>query len=180
MKYPPAHLTPFPAVTPSPTAFSDPPSLVTLSDRETVKRRRLNSLRTLKLSCANFSHRHPLFSIACALFDKNTRGGVCTDSHAPRITGHESRPTGLRVSRITSHESPVTSHLCALPASVAKNPPQLHHFAAPATTFRIHTYASVDSKQLYLPSKSTHTKKPGEGGGGRVYFVTRRFRRSVP
>ena len=35
-----------------------------------------NSLRTLKLSCSFFSHSDPLFSIACALFDKNTGGGI--------------------------------------------------------------------------------------------------------
>jgi hypothetical protein len=33
-------------------------------------------LRTLELSCDSFSHSRPLFSMACALFDKNTRGGI--------------------------------------------------------------------------------------------------------
>jgi hypothetical protein len=33
-------------------------------------------LRTLKLSCSSFSRSDPLFSIVCALFDKNTRGGI--------------------------------------------------------------------------------------------------------
>src|ERR1700730_3295612 len=35
-----------------------------------------NGLRTLKLSCASFPHSNHLFSIACALFDKNTGGGI--------------------------------------------------------------------------------------------------------
>src|SRR5579864_1668847 len=41
---------------------------------------------------------------------------------------------------------------------------ELHNFAAPITTFRINTYISVASKQLYLPLESTLVKKGGEGG----------------
>jgi hypothetical protein len=39
-----------------------------------VKFRVSNPLRTLFLSCRSFSDSRPLFSIVCALFDKNTRG----------------------------------------------------------------------------------------------------------
>src|SRR5260221_12313837 len=44
----------------------------------------LNALRTLILSCRSFPLAIPLFSIACALFCQNTRGGgyLC-DSSAP-------------------------------------------------------------------------------------------------
>src|ERR1700676_211000 len=35
-----------------------------------------NGLHTLVLSCRSFSHANRLFSIACALFDKNTGGGI--------------------------------------------------------------------------------------------------------
>ena len=36
----------------------------------------LSGLRTLFLSCGSFSHSHRLFSISCALFDKNTGGDI--------------------------------------------------------------------------------------------------------
>src|SRR6202790_3181511 len=35
-----------------------------------------NGLHTLVLCCRSFSHSNRLFSIACALFDKNTGGGI--------------------------------------------------------------------------------------------------------
>src|SRR5579864_3518064 len=54
---------------------------------------------------------------------------------------------------------------CGIPGVDPKiGSPNLHNFGAPITTFRINTYISVASKQLYLPLKSTLTKKPGEGG----------------
>jgi hypothetical protein len=39
-------------------------------------------LRTLYLSCGSFPGSRPLFSIACALFDKNTRGMGTPDGSA--------------------------------------------------------------------------------------------------
>jgi hypothetical protein len=42
----------------------------------------LRSLRTLYLSCRSFSGSRPLFSIACVLFDKNTRGMGTPDAPA--------------------------------------------------------------------------------------------------
>ena len=45
-----------------------------------------NSLRTLFLSCASFPHSNHLFSIACALFDKNTRGGVPLQALLTKLT----------------------------------------------------------------------------------------------
>ena len=90
MKYLPAPLTPFVAVIPAPIVFFYPPSLAALSDSETVKCRCFNSLRTLELSCASFSHRDPLFSIVCTLFDKNTRGGIPLRLHGAHVSSHGS------------------------------------------------------------------------------------------
>ena len=45
----------------------------------------LNSLAPLEISCLSFSDSHPLFSIACSLFSKNT-GGVVPPQHL-RILG---------------------------------------------------------------------------------------------
>ena len=45
----------------------------------------LNSLAPLEISCLSFSDSHPLFSIACSLFSKNT-GGVVPPRHL-RILG---------------------------------------------------------------------------------------------
>lgn len=47
-----------------------------------------SSLRTLKLSCAFFRASRPLFSIACARFDRNARG-----VHMPRIRFRSQRST---------------------------------------------------------------------------------------
>src|SRR5260221_2747164 len=44
-----------------------------------------NRLRTLYLSCSFFSHPLSLFSIICALFDKNTGGGVCANVLSGRV-----------------------------------------------------------------------------------------------
>jgi len=104
MKYPQTHLSPFLPITTGPIAFSRPPSLTTLSATETAKSRCLNSLRTLKLSCSNFPHRHPLFSIACALFNKNTGGGGVSRTIA------QDTPRCRSVSIFTDHGSRVTSH----------------------------------------------------------------------
>ena len=51
-------------------------------------------MRTLKLSCSFFPDCRPLFSIASALFDKNTRGGILfpiLTSHRSRVTNHVRR-----------------------------------------------------------------------------------------
>src|SRR5579859_4517541 len=44
-----------------------------------------NRLRTLFPSCSFFSRSHRLFSTACALFDKNTRGGTPPRSPLPHL-----------------------------------------------------------------------------------------------
>ena len=96
MKYPASPLTPFPPtfsrnlstkfadVSPSsPSFFPQPRVYPQLSAfcRTFV----FNGLRTLYLSCASFSHSDCLFSIACALFDKNPGGGIAAPSPLPHL-----------------------------------------------------------------------------------------------
>src|SRR5579859_1399348 len=50
-------------------------------------------LRTLDLSCTFFPRLDPLFSIACALFDQNTRGGIPhSDFHQSQAPLHPRPP----------------------------------------------------------------------------------------
>jgi len=77
-------------------------------------------LRTLDLSCTFFSRLDPLFSIACALFDLNTRGGI--PSHAsvsvpsvPLWQTQFCRPFVFMVLRIAFPASPSVSQSSALP-----------------------------------------------------------------
>jgi hypothetical protein len=95
-----------------------------------------SGLRTLFLFCRSFSHTDPLFPIACALFDRNTGGGIPPPGSS--AMGH-----GLR--RL---ERPRAQVWCNV------------------KSFRINTCVSIASKQLHLPLESTLVKKPGEGGGG--------------
>src|ERR1700730_15239719 len=100
-----------------------------------------NGLRTLKLSCVSFPHSDPLFSIACALFDKNTGGGipgVCSLytvsvslSHTvsvfgfhPSIVDHEPSPAPKAQKRLSA--SPL---LATLTHSPSRNPFACHSYA---------------------------------------------------
>jgi hypothetical protein len=89
MKYPASPLTPFPPtfqrnlftsfadVSPSSRSLFPAPNVYpSLFCRPFV----FNRLRTLYFSCASFSHSDCLFSIASALFDKNTGGGIALPS----------------------------------------------------------------------------------------------------
>jgi hypothetical protein len=74
-----------------------------------IKSSRFRGLRTLKLSCSFFSDSDPLFSIACALFDKNTGGGIPLPD-----SGAQKRPLDLNTFRINtcksvSKQTPLTS-----------------------------------------------------------------------
>src|SRR5260370_3909424 len=63
-------------------------------------------LRTLLLSWRSFPHSHRLFSIACGLFYKNTRGGIPL-----------SRPLGAQIIPLREHTLPHLSPSLAAPAS---------------------------------------------------------------
>src|SRR5713226_1120047 len=94
-------------------------------------------LRTLLLSWRSFPHSHRLFSIACGLFYKNTRGGIPL-----------SRPQGAQIIPLGEHTLP---HLSPLPGRSR-------------ISFRINTCKSV-SKQTTLSTFRINTyEKPGEGG----------------
>jgi hypothetical protein len=126
MKYPASHLTPFVAVIPAPIAFFYPPLLATPSHSETVRCRCFNRLRTLKLSCASFSHRDPLFSIVCALFDKNTRGGIPLHLHASQVTSHTSPSASCAE---TQKRPPVSPFPAALTNSLSRKSFACHSYA---------------------------------------------------
>ena len=65
-----------------------------------------NGLRTLYLSCGSFSRSDRLFSIACALFDKNTGGGIPPSSPAPHLRPLlPSHPLSVSTFRINTCES---------------------------------------------------------------------------
>jgi hypothetical protein len=132
-----------------------------------------NALRALFLSCASFSRSYRLFSIACALFDKNTRGWGCLTYNSVYRSG--SVPLCRRLPR-PGRGGKASPSLCLGSASSdlhrplltrkpGNRPPDLHNFGAPITTFRINTCISVASKRLYPPLESTLTKKGGEGEG---------------
>src|SRR5579859_7128418 len=90
-------------------------------------------LRTLDLSCAFFSRLDPLFSIACALFDQNTRGGI--PSHA-----------SVRTISVSS-------------MSLWQN----QSYRSPLTTFRINTCKSVSKQSTLTPFRMNTYEKRGEG-----------------
>ncbi len=93
-------------------------------------------LRTLLLSWRSFAHSHRLFSIACGLFYKNTRGGIPL-----------SRPQGAQIIPLREHTLPHLSPSLAAPAS-------------PLESTLVKVY---QNKQLYLPLESTLMQKGGEG-----------------
>src|SRR5260370_1793550 len=65
-----------------------------------------NRLRTLYLSCGSFSRSDRLFSIACALFDKNTGGGIPPSSPLPHLRPLlPSHPLSVSTFRINTCES---------------------------------------------------------------------------
>jgi len=83
-------------------------------------------LRTLYLSCRSFSHSDRLFSIACALFDKNTRGAIpLPEFHDSQITSHKSHPTCAK----TQECPPVSPLPATLTHSLSRNPFACHSYA---------------------------------------------------
>ena len=139
-----------------------------------------NGLRTLFLSCRSFWHSTRLFSIACALFDKNTVGGIPLPAlHGSRVTSHRSRPSSCAQTQKCAPVSPSPAtlthsllrksfpcHSYANSGDGCATPPKILPPSPALTTFRINTCISVASKRLYLPLESTLMKKQGEGGGG--------------
>src|ERR1700694_1966779 len=77
------------------------------------------SLRTLELSCSSFPGSRPLFSIASALFDKNTRGGIpfpILASSRSRVTNHVRRASEAQ------KRAPVSPFAATLTHSLFCNP----------------------------------------------------------
>jgi hypothetical protein len=107
----------------------------------------LSRLRTLELSCGPFCIRRPLFSMACALFDKNTGPTIYLSSSStsllrfaldsdrlcfhnltnpffrnPCIFTSIQNPRGVAPSTppFTGHQSRITSHFSLLSCSVLR------------------------------------------------------------
>jgi hypothetical protein len=136
-------------------------------------------LRTLARSCTFSSRSDPLFSIACALFDQNTRGGIPSHASVRPISASSvslrqsqpCRPFVFMVLRIAFPASPFVSQSSALPPGVGIPSSPLPHLpplpplpASPVTTFRINTCKSV-SKQRTLTAFRMNTYEKRGGGG---------------
>src|ERR1700730_7246263 len=86
-----------------------------------------NGLRTLKLSCVSFPHSNRLFSIACALFDKNTGGGIPLPAlHGSHVADRSPRSSSCAE---TQKRHFVTPLLATLPHSLSRNPFACHSYA---------------------------------------------------
>src|SRR3984893_9504408 len=84
------------------------------------------SLRTLELSCSSFPGSRPLFSIASALFYKNTRDGIpfsILASHRSRVTNHVRRASEAQ------KRAPVSPFAATLTHSLFCNPFVCHSYA---------------------------------------------------
>ena len=136
-------------------------------------------LRTLNLSCSFFHLSSRLFSITCALFDKNSRGGI-----PPRDFARHAAPSPAPQAQKSLSASPV---FATLAHSLSRNPFACHSYAntrdmgatlAPkflpgpkdvtpgcsSTSFKINTCKTV-SKQTTSSSFRINTYKK-QGGGG--------------
>jgi hypothetical protein len=136
-------------------------------------------LRTLARSCTFSSRSDPLFSIACALFDQNTRGGI--PSHASvrptsvasvsRWHTQSCRPFVFMVLRIAFPASPLFSKSSALPRGVGVRssplpdlPPLPPSPPLSISTFRINTCKSVSKQTTSSTFRINTYEKRGEGG----------------
>src|ERR1700731_430119 len=71
-----------------------------------------NGLHTLFLSCRSFSHSTRLFSIACALFDKNTGGGIPLPAlHGSHVTDRSPRSSSCAETQKRRSASPLPATL---------------------------------------------------------------------
>ncbi len=133
-------------------------------------------LRTLFLSLRSFSHPDPLFSIACGVFCKNTRGGIplqhfadCTEVQKRHFLSSLSAALTHTLSRksFPCHSYANTRDTGATPPGFFP-PLATRHSPLPpdrsSISFRINTCKSV-SKQTTLTSFRINTcEKPGGGG----------------
>ena len=77
----------------------------------------LSSLRTLELSCGPFCIRRPLFSMACALFDKNTSPTIYLSSSSTSLIRFALDSDSLCFHNLTNpfSRNPLYSHLYKTP-----------------------------------------------------------------
>ena len=118
-----------------------------------------NGLRILKLSCGFFLRSDRLFSIACALFDKNTGGLGGASSRLFRIAGGFA--CSGRLDPFPSVHSVSQWQIQSLRPSVIMRCAQ---FWCNINTFRINTCKSV-SKQMTLSGFRINTCEKAGGRG---------------
>ncbi len=111
-----------------------------------------NRLRTLYLSCRSFFDSRPLVSITCALFDKNTGGGIPSSPSASRALIIPAGGKGFSGLRVRCPSSP-PPHLR----------PLLRLRPLCVSTFRINTCKSV-TKQTILTIFRINTYAKTRGG----------------
>ncbi len=122
----------------------------------------INDLPPLEISCRSFSDRHPLFSILCGLFSKNTRVG----GTRARLAFRNALFSLRRLSALS-----VSALSFRLPICLAGG--GTNNETATLTGFRINTCKSV-SKQMTLTLFIINTyAKPGGGGRRRRKSVSK-------
>src|ERR1700736_2102609 len=134
-----------------------------------------NGLRTLFLSCRSFSHANRLFSIACALFDKNTGGGISLQdfvscAKAQKWLSASPLPATLThfLSRnsFTCHSYANTRDSGATPSKFFSPLATRHSPLLFLNTFRINTCKSVSKQKTSSPFRINTYEKPGGRGAG--------------
>jgi hypothetical protein len=139
-----------------------------------------NGLRTLFLSCRSFSHSTRLFSIACALFDKNTGGGILLQDFVSCAKAQKWLSASPLPATLT-HSLSRNSFPCHSYANTRDGGAPLHKFFSPLAThhstllflntFRINTCKSVSKQTTSSPFRMNTYEKPGGGGGGVKYPI---------
>jgi hypothetical protein len=131
-------------------------------------------LRTLFLSCRSFSHSNRLFSIACALFDKNTGGGVPLQDYVSCAKAQKCLSASPLFATLT-HSLSRNSFGCHSYANTRDGGPTLPKFFSPLATrdlpllflntFTINTCKSVSKQTTSSPFRMNTYEKPGGGDG---------------
>ena len=136
-----------------------------------------NGLRTLFLSCRSFSHSNCLFSIACALFDKNTWGGIPRQHFVSCAKTQKCQSASPLLATLT-HSLSRNSFPCHSYANTRDDGPTLSKFFSPLATrhsprlflntFRMNTCKSVSKQGTLTPFRMNTYAKPGGRGASRA------------
>jgi hypothetical protein len=134
-----------------------------------------NSLRTLNVSCSSFSHFNRLFSIACALFDKNTGGGIPLQDFVSCARAQKCLSVSPFPATLT-HSLSRNSFPCHSCANTRDGGAPLPKFFSPLAnrhsplqflnTFRINTCKSESKQRTSSPFRINTYEKLGGGAVG--------------